>query len=103
MVNTKRKTLTVTIKSGFEDKFILPIKPSSKEVLDGDLVKLTFNGSEAEINELFIELHGDMLMKVPSKREIVEMADETGIVYQENLKRKQNCGISMLQNKEESP
>jgi hypothetical protein len=90
MENTKRKSLIIVAINEFEERFKLSIEPSSKMSLSEDFVKLTFNGTNQEINELFGELNCRLMMQRPSEREIILIVDETGILYSDRNKLKSN-------------
>lgn len=102
MGNSQIKTLTIIAKKGFEVSFPLSIKPSSRESLTEGTIKLTFEGTDFEINQLFSEINTAMMIQPPSMREVSVMADDIGILYDERPKPKRNCGISSLHNQEAS-
>lgn len=81
--NSNRKTLTIIAKRGFEDSFPFSLKPSSKQSVTEDTIKLTFEGTDFEINQLFSEINTAMKVQPPSMREVSVMADEKGILYDE--------------------
>ncbi len=101
MENTKNKTLIIIAKNDFAKQLNLPITKLSEELLDENFVKLIFEGSESEIDKICFDLCTEMVGKLPSKREIMVIADEKGIIYDERPKAKRNCVISPLQNIEE--
>lgn len=101
MENTKNKTLTIIAKNDFAEQLNLPIRRLSEEPLDENFVKLIFEGTETEIDKICFDLCTKMVAKLPSKREIMVIADEKGIIYDERPKAKRNV-IPALQNIEES-
>jgi len=99
VINSKNKTLIIIAKKSYENK--ISAGASTKQTLNDGTIMLTFVGSHSEINQLFIEIHAEMLALMPSKRDVIVMADETGILYDQRPNSpKWNCGISTLLNME---